>query len=232
MARLDARGLTDPIRAWIAAGPAVPRHLPRPPAPVRGQRRGRRDDARRPARADGPARGRPDAAAHRLEPGRARRDRTRSSTASPTAPTSTSSTRTPGAPAAAARRRRPRRRPTTARRSCRPSRAARCSASSSTRSGAAATACGCWPTSSTCVAGRLMLRRRVIPCLDVADGRVVKGTRFVDLVDEGDPPELAERYAARGRRRARLPRHHAPRPSGAARCSTSSSGRPAGRSSR
>ena len=44
----------------------------------------------------------------------------------------------------------------------------------------------------------LMLRRRVIPCLDVKDGRVVKGTRFVDLVDEGDPPELAERYAAEG----------------------------------
>jgi len=43
-----------------------------------------------------------------------------------------------------------------------------------------------------------MLRRRVIPCLDVADGRVVKGTRFIDLVDEGDPPELAERYAEEG----------------------------------
>src|SRR5262245_59449517 len=43
-----------------------------------------------------------------------------------------------------------------------------------------------------------MLTRRVIPCLDVADGRVVKGTRFVDLVDAGDPPELAERYAAEG----------------------------------
>ena len=43
-----------------------------------------------------------------------------------------------------------------------------------------------------------MLRRRVIPCLDVADGRVVKGTRFVDLVDEGDPPELAARYAQEG----------------------------------
>jgi cyclase len=43
-----------------------------------------------------------------------------------------------------------------------------------------------------------MLRRRVIPCLDVANGRVVKGTRFIDLVDEGDPPELAERYAAEG----------------------------------
>lgn len=43
-----------------------------------------------------------------------------------------------------------------------------------------------------------MLRRRVIPCLDVANGRVVKGTRFVDLTDEGDPPELAERYAREG----------------------------------
>jgi len=43
-----------------------------------------------------------------------------------------------------------------------------------------------------------MLRSRVIPCLDVANGRVVKGTRFVDLVDEGDPPELAERYAREG----------------------------------
>jgi len=43
-----------------------------------------------------------------------------------------------------------------------------------------------------------MLAVRVIPCLDVARGRVVKGTRFVDLVDEGDPPELAERYAREG----------------------------------
>jgi len=43
-----------------------------------------------------------------------------------------------------------------------------------------------------------MLRIRVIPCLDVAGGRVVKGTRFVDLTDEGDPPELAGRYAEEG----------------------------------
>ena len=43
-----------------------------------------------------------------------------------------------------------------------------------------------------------MLRVRVIPCLDVAAGRVVKGTRFVDLVDEGDPLELAARYADEG----------------------------------
>lgn len=43
-----------------------------------------------------------------------------------------------------------------------------------------------------------MLRKRVIPCLDVAAGRVVKGLRFVDLVDEGDPVELAARYAREG----------------------------------
>ena len=43
-----------------------------------------------------------------------------------------------------------------------------------------------------------MLLHRVIPCLDVAGGRVVKGTRFVDLTDEGDPPTLAARYAAAG----------------------------------
>lgn len=39
---------------------------------------------------------------------------------------------------------------------------------------------------------------RVIPCLDVADGRVVKGVRFVDLADAGDPVELARRYDAGG----------------------------------
>lgn len=43
-----------------------------------------------------------------------------------------------------------------------------------------------------------MLRSRVIPCLDVSDGRVVKGVNFVDLVDEGDPVELARRYADEG----------------------------------
>ena len=43
-----------------------------------------------------------------------------------------------------------------------------------------------------------MLRVRVIPCLDVAAGRVVKGTRFVDLVDAGDPPALAQSYAREG----------------------------------
>jgi imidazole glycerol-phosphate synthase subunit HisF len=42
------------------------------------------------------------------------------------------------------------------------------------------------------------LRKRLIACLDVTDGRVVKGTRFVELVDAGDPVELAERYAREG----------------------------------
>ena len=43
-----------------------------------------------------------------------------------------------------------------------------------------------------------MLARRIIPCLDVKDGRVVKGVRFVDLVDAGDPVEVAARYDAEG----------------------------------
>src|SRR5919108_252988 len=40
--------------------------------------------------------------------------------------------------------------------------------------------------------------QRVIPCLDVDAGRVVKGTNFVDIRDAGDPVELAERYDAAG----------------------------------
>jgi cyclase len=43
-----------------------------------------------------------------------------------------------------------------------------------------------------------VLRKRVIPCLDVTGGRVVKGVQFVDLRDEGDPVELAAKYAAGG----------------------------------
>ena len=43
-----------------------------------------------------------------------------------------------------------------------------------------------------------MLARRIIPCLDVRDGRVVKGTHFVDLRDAGDPVEAAARYDAEG----------------------------------
>lgn len=43
-----------------------------------------------------------------------------------------------------------------------------------------------------------MLKVRVIPCLDVKDGRVVKGVNFVDLVDAGDPVEQAKLYDAEG----------------------------------
>lgn len=43
-----------------------------------------------------------------------------------------------------------------------------------------------------------MLKNRVIPCLDVKDGRVVKGVQFVDLVDAGDPVESALAYDAAG----------------------------------
>jgi imidazole glycerol-phosphate synthase subunit HisF len=43
-----------------------------------------------------------------------------------------------------------------------------------------------------------MLKARVIPCLDVKDGRVVKGVSFVDLVDAGDPVEAARAYDAAG----------------------------------
>lgn len=39
-----------------------------------------------------------------------------------------------------------------------------------------------------------MLAKRIIPCLDVTAGRVVKGVNFVNLIDAGDPVELAERY--------------------------------------
>jgi len=43
-----------------------------------------------------------------------------------------------------------------------------------------------------------MLSKRIIPCLDVAHGRVVKGVQFVDIVDAGDPVEAAIRYDEQG----------------------------------
>ncbi|MFH5885655.1 imidazole glycerol phosphate synthase subunit HisF [Halalkalibaculum sp. DA3122] len=43
-----------------------------------------------------------------------------------------------------------------------------------------------------------MLAKRIIPCLDIKDGRTVKGVNFVDLRDAGDPVELARRYADEG----------------------------------
>ncbi|MBD5656926.1 MAG: imidazole glycerol phosphate synthase cyclase subunit, partial [Candidatus Eremiobacteraeota bacterium] len=43
-----------------------------------------------------------------------------------------------------------------------------------------------------------MPARRIVPCLDIKAGRVVKGVRFVQLADAGDPVELARQYEARG----------------------------------
>ncbi len=43
-----------------------------------------------------------------------------------------------------------------------------------------------------------MLTKRIIACLDVRNGRVVKGVQFVDIIDAGDPAELAKRHAAAG----------------------------------
>ncbi|HEY6235889.1 MAG TPA: imidazole glycerol phosphate synthase subunit HisF, partial [Candidatus Elarobacter sp.] len=44
----------------------------------------------------------------------------------------------------------------------------------------------------------VVLARRIVPCLDIKDGRVVKGVRFVELSDAGDPVELARRYEVEG----------------------------------
>ena len=43
-----------------------------------------------------------------------------------------------------------------------------------------------------------MLAKRIIPCLDVTNGRVVKGINFVDLIDAGDPVEIAKKYNDQG----------------------------------
>ena len=54
---------------------------------------------------------------------------------------------------------------------------------------------------------RGLLRRRIIPCLDVRGGRLVKGINFESLRDCGDPVDAAERYADAGRRRDRVAQH-------------------------
>ncbi|MDU8887103.1 imidazole glycerol phosphate synthase subunit HisF [Yeosuana sp. MJ-SS3] len=43
-----------------------------------------------------------------------------------------------------------------------------------------------------------MLTKRIIPCLDIKNGRTVKGVNFINLIDAGDPVELAKQYAAKG----------------------------------
>lgn len=63
----------------------------------------------------------------------------------------------------------------------------------------------CWKSWQTfgvlldsCVKGVNMLAKRIIPCLDIKDGRTVKGVNFVDLRDAGDPVELGALYAEKG----------------------------------
>ena len=55
------------------------------------------------------------------------------------------------------------------------------------------------------------LAKRIIPCLDVNAGRVVKGVNFVDLRDAGDPVEIARALRRAGRRRTDVSRHHCER---------------------
>ena len=43
-----------------------------------------------------------------------------------------------------------------------------------------------------------MLKKRIIPCLDIQEGRTVKGVNFIDIRDAGDPVELARRYVDEG----------------------------------
>ena len=43
-----------------------------------------------------------------------------------------------------------------------------------------------------------MIAKRIIPCLDIKNGRTVKGVNFINLIDAGDPVELAKRYTAEG----------------------------------
>jgi imidazole glycerol-phosphate synthase subunit HisF len=58
--------------------------------------------------------------------------------------------------------------------------------------------CNAHDTGSRRSPRRLLLTKRIIPCLDVKDGRVVKGVKFLDLQDKGDPAEHARRYDEEG----------------------------------
>ena len=76
-----------------------------------------------------------------------------------------------------------------------------------------------------------MLKVRVIPCLDVKEGRVVKGVNFVDLRDAGDPVEAARAYDAAGADELCF-LDIAASPRTAARCSTSRAAPPSSASCR
>ncbi len=77
-----------------------------------------------------------------------------------------------------------------------------------------------------------MLKVRIIPCLDVKDGRVVKGVNFVDLVDAGDPVEQARVYDAAGADELCFLDITASHENGATRCSTWSRAPPSNASCR
>ena len=61
------------------------------------------------------------------------------------------------------------------------------------------------------IAALTMLTKRIIPCLDCDRGRVVKGVKFFDHVDAGDPVEQAQRYQAAGRMNCVLRHYGQPR---------------------
>ena len=69
-----------------------------------------------------------------------------------------------------------------------------------------------------------MLTKRVIPCLDVKAGRVVKGIRFLDHRDAGDPVEMAASYNHDGADELVFYDIHGPQPTAGASCWTSSNG--------
>ena len=54
----------------------------------------------------------------------------------------------------------------------------------------------------------MSVAKRIIPCLDVDKGRVVKGINFVDIVDAGDPVEIAKKYDREGADGNNLLRYH------------------------
>ena len=60
------------------------------------------------------------------------------------------------------------------------------------------TASSIFSTGNTQIPPQTGLTKRIIPCLDIKEGRTVKGTNFVELRDAGDPVELAMRYCAEG----------------------------------
>ena len=57
---------------------------------------------------------------------------------------------------------------------------------------------GGWKSIAVWYNGRDMLTKRIIPCLDVSQGRVIKGVKFLDHRDAGDPVELAAYYDSEG----------------------------------